>query len=412
MIVACLPESKAAACFIGPENRIPVCRPVPLVLAALEVEAIELQRMVEIGMRKILGAKRENLVRQFWSESSLIVSIAMGLGLTAAILLLPLFNRLASKNIVEPDILTLPNLVLFAAFAAALGILAGVYPGDVLSRIHPAGKFRGNLKLGGKTVLTRLLVMVQFSLSVFLVLATLVLSKQLKYIHSMDLGYEREGVVVIKTFERDYDLNHQLFAIFRDEAEGLPHILEISGCVFPLSSEIGSGKLTYNEKRLDFNFTSVHYNFFDTMGIKFIAGGDFPPQHPPDHEPLIVTESFVRAFEIENPVGTMIDEGTQIVGVVEDIHFWNLKQEIKPTIMMLDRRTGPRNLLVRVDTSDVGRAMRLTKALEFGTVWVNDHIPIISEMPHGGFKNSGYGKDMSMYALEAYTEVKHVMIKH
>jgi len=318
-------------------------------------------RMVEIGMRKILGAQRKNLVRQFWSESFLIVLFAMLLGLAAGSQLMPLFNRLAMKNIQESDVFTAPNLAIFGGFVIILSILAGFYPGTVLPRILPIQIFRGKLRLGGKNILSKMLIVLQFSASTFLIISTLVLVKQVKYISSKDLGYDREEVVVINTLERrSFTINTQIFDIFEAEAESLPHIMEVSGCVFPLSSEIGNGKLTYNDKRLDFNFTSVHYNFFATMGIPFIAGGDFPRQHSPAIDPVVVNEAFIKAYEIENPIGTKITfdtPATQIVGVVKDFHFWNLKEEIKPTLVLLDRRTGPRNLLVRIDTSDVSRAI-------------------------------------------------------
>lgn len=315
-------------------------------------------RTLEIGMRKILGAQRKNLIRQFWSESVLLVFISMCLALAAGTVMLPLFNRLSGKNFLETHVLNVSNLGLLAVVAVLLGILAGLYPGAVLSRIQPVAVFRGGLKLGGKNLLIRVLIVAQFTASIILVISTLTLSRQVKYIFSKDLGYDRGGVVVIRTLERrNFDLNEQIFNVFESEAVNLPHIKNVSGCVFPLSSEIGSLKLTYNDRRLDCNFTGVHYNFFDTMGIRFLAGGDFPRPFPADANPVIVTESFIQAYGIEDPVGTMIDKSMPIVGVVEDIHFWNLKRKILPTVILFDQGAGPRNLLVRVDASDLSRAV-------------------------------------------------------
>ena len=326
-------------------------------------------RTVEIGMRKLLGAGRKDLIHQFWSESILILFASLCCAFTAGILLLPLFNRLADKKLLINDILTLPNFALFIGAVVMIGLLTGLYPGVVLSRIQPVAIMKGFLKLGGRNVITRLLVAVQFTASIFLIVAALTLSKQIKFIHTKDLGYHREGVLVIGTLgNRNYEANAHIFNTFENEAENLPFIKSVSGCVFPLSEEIGDGKLVYEGKSITYNFTSVHYNFFNTMGIKFVAGKDFSRQYPDGIEPVIVTESFVEALEIRNPIGAMINPGTEIIGVVEDIHFWNLKQKIRPTIIRIDRRIGPRNLLVRIDTDDMGRAVAGLK-----TIWKKIH---------------------------------------
>ena len=318
-------------------------------------------RVVEIGMRKLLGAHRRNLIRQFWSEAFLTVLFAMLIGSAVGVSLLPLFNRLALKNLQPADVFTPANLVLYVAAVFVLSLSAGLYPGLALSRVLPVQIFRGHLRIAGRSLLTRFLVVAQFSASIVLILFTLVVVKQVRYIFSKDMGYDREGVVVINTLERrSYDINSQIFNVFEAEARNLPHIKAVSGCVFPLSSEIGSGMLTFHDKRMEFNFTSVHYNFCETMGIRILAGGDFPRRHSSDIEPIIVNETFVKAYDIDNPIGTNITDdspASQIIGVVEDFHFWNLKQEIKPTIMFLSTRSGPRNLLVRIDMSDVSRAI-------------------------------------------------------
>jgi len=288
----------------------------------------------------------------------------MTFAITAGLLLLPFFNNLCGKNILESEFLSLSNLTLFGGVSILIGLISGLYPGAVISRIQPAKIFQGFIRTGGKKNLTRLLILIQLSVSIFLVISTLVLSKQLKFIHTKDLGYQRKGILVINTFEtRKYEINERIFNFFEAETEGLSYIKSLSGCVFPLSEEIGDAKLPYKGKRLPVNFASVHYNFFETMDIKFIDGRDFPRLYPQDIEPVIVTESLINAYDIENPIGTRLNPGTEIIGVVEDIHFWNLKEKIKPTIIRLDRRVGPRKLLVRIDPEDSEQAIASLKEI-------------------------------------------------
>jgi putative ABC transport system permease protein len=314
-------------------------------------------RTNEIGVRKILGAEKKNIVRQFLGESVIILTFSMVLGVFLAASLLPLFNRLAAKSLSTSGLLTFPNLLLFAAIAVVVGVLAGFYPGIILSKTEAARIIRGYMRLGGKNYMTRLLIVVQFSAAVFLIISTLSMAKQIKYINTKDLGFQKEGVVIVETLERAEEAE-RIFNLFKQKTQNLASVRQISSCAFPLGGPQGEGTLRFNDIKLKFQFSQVSHDYFATMGIKFVAGGDFPNPIPSDFSPIVVNEMLVKSFEIDEPIGTKFgssERPARIVGVVEDYHYSNLRHEKGPVIHMYS--PAPFNILLRVSPENIARTI-------------------------------------------------------
>ncbi len=320
-------------------------------------------RTGEIGVRKMLGAGKKNIVRQFLGESLVILSLSMVLGVFLAAGFLPLFNRLAAKSLSASEVLTLPNLLLFVGATVFVGVLAGLYPGLVLSNTEAARIIKGHMKLGGKNHLTRVLIVAQFSAAVFLTISTLTMAKQIKYINTKDLGFQKEGVVIVETLERAGEAE-RIFNLFKQKAGNLASVQQISSCAFPLGGPQGEGTLQFNEKKLKFQFSSVSHDYFSTMGIKFVAGGDFPQTIPSDINPVVVNELFVNSFEIDDPIGTNLapsERPTQIIGVVEDYHYSNLHHEKEPVMHFFS--PAPFNILLRISSENIARTIEDLKRI-------------------------------------------------
>lgn len=320
-------------------------------------------RANEIGVRKVLGAGKKNIVRQFLTESIVILSLSMILAVVLAVSFLPLFNRLASKNLSMAGALTLPNVFIFIGGAVVVGIFTGFYPGIILSNLETEKIIKGQMKLGGKNYLTKILIAVQFSASIFLIISTLTMAKQIKFIDEKDLGYKKDGVLIVETLEREGEAE-RIFNLFKQKSESLASVRQISGCAFPLGGPQGEGTLQYNNKKLKFRFSQVSHNYFATMGIKFIEGGDFPQTFLSDVNPVIVNELFVKSFAIEDPIGKKLDSSerpAQIIGVVEDYHYSDLHHEKEPVVHFYS--PAPFNILLQVSPRNIARTIEDLRGL-------------------------------------------------
>ena len=314
-------------------------------------------RALEVGVRKVLGAERKNLIIQHWVESIATVAISMIAGLFLTLLLMPLFNEIANKQFLPEDIFTLQNISVMLIAIIVIGIAAGSFPGIFISRFQPVEIMKGKLKVGGNNFLTKSMIVIQFSVSVFLIISTLTMNKQLDFINSTDLGFDKEGIVTLSANERDFNTNDKIFNLVKTKAENCSNILSVSGCIFPFSEAEGEGMLQMNGKRIHYNFTGVYYNYIKTMGMTLVEGRDFSPDIAADMDAIVVNEEFVKQFELDNPIGMRTPSGSTIIGVVKNYNYRSLQNKIEPVIHWIDERWGPYTLLFRISTKNISGAL-------------------------------------------------------
>jgi putative ABC transport system permease protein len=321
-------------------------------------------RSLEIGMRKIIGARKKQLVHQFWTESLLLVFLAMGGGILLASLFLPLFNRLAHKSLDMHGFFSGANLLAASGLLLLVGIAAGSFPSLVMAGFRPVDILKSRLRFGRKTLLTKSLLTVQFMLAVFLVAAAFTMSKQIQTMTRSHLGFRPEGVVVIPLQESGWEEGVKTDALirrFRDRLMGRAGILNVSASTMTFSRLMVMSHIKIKDRTYDVFFNRVGYDYLETMGIPLTAGRDFSRDFSTDATSVIVNQKFADRYELEDPIGAVIwdayDEATPltIIGVVKDYHLQSLAREIEPIILHMRPEATAHNLMVRISTEDLGK---------------------------------------------------------
>jgi len=299
------------------------------------VTARATKRAKEVSVRKVIGAGKKQLFSQFITESLLVFLIAMLLSLVVIYSIMPFYNELSGKNLIF-NFYDGRVLVLYACALLVTVLFAGIYPAFTLSSFNPAVALKGLIPgLGKNAIFRKMLVVVQFTCSIVLIISTVIIGQQLKYIRQKNLGFDKENVVTFngRKFADHYDA-------IKAELEKQPGITGVtagSNDIMNIQSTTGDadwdGK-TADQSNFMINQMDVDRNFLKTMNLQLISGTGFTGT-PADSAHYIINEEAVRQMRIKDPVGKRFkfhNRDGVIVGVVKDFHFKNMRQSIQPCI--------------------------------------------------------------------------------
>ncbi len=323
--------------------------------------ARSLMRAREVGVRKVLGSQRYQLIRQFFAESLLYVLVAVIAAVVLARLVLPAFNDFAGKEL-RLDLLSSPVTVLvLAGLALLVTILAGSFPALFLSSFTPLQVLRGSvLKIDGRDWLRKSLVVTQFCISTGLIIGTLVVWRQLNFLQNERLGFDKEQVLVIN---RANALG-QNYNTFLDQVRALPQVKKAAAAQnLPgkgYDSSLFFPEQPANYKETSLSYTFVDNQFLDALGMELAAGRNFSPELASDSSAFIINETAAKALGWDDPIGKQLNYGDfikgPVIGVVKDFNFESLHHKIKPLVMMHTRWISS-HIAIRLQAGEVNNTI-------------------------------------------------------
>jgi putative ABC transport system permease protein len=312
-----------------------------------------LKRSKEVGIRKIAGGSRGQIIVQFILDSAILCLIAFVLSLVVMNICLPLFNSLTGKHIQLLQVFDVRLITCFIILLAIIVLLTAIYPAVIVSRFDPLEVLYNKQKLSGKNLFGRALVIFQFSLAVFLLITTLVYYNQMNYIRTKDLGYNPNQIIRTNiNGDRDY---RSTINYLKNELAKEPAIKVVSfgNDGYPENMEV-------NNRNLKAQYKNIDENFLSAMQVPLKTGRNVSAFAKDE---VLVNEAFIKETHIQSPVGTRIkvywNSDTlmkMITGVVKDFHFGSLREPIKP-MLMYTAEVPDGGIWVRFDKSNQKDAM-------------------------------------------------------
>ncbi len=295
-------------------------------------------RAMEVGVRKVLGAERTQLIRQFWGEALLMVAVSLFIGVVLSLILLKPFNVIASKDLsLTFDGFT---IIFFISVLALVAIVAGIYPAIVLSGFAPIRVLKNNLQTGSAIGFFRKgLIAGQFVASIIMIIGTLIIGQQLNFLRTKNLGYDKEHVVVVPTNKSRME-GTPVAERFRTELAKSPEVVNSAISLYSFT-EPGWVNLGYEDDKKvyrNFRMNAIDADFIKTMNLQVIAGRDFSHDNPADiSTAMIVNETLVKEYGWTDPIGKKLPGRyeQQVIGVVKDFHFESLHNPIQPLMLVM-----------------------------------------------------------------------------
>ncbi|MBN1273073.1 MAG: ABC transporter permease [Candidatus Aminicenantes bacterium] len=339
------------------------------------------KRAREVGLRKVVGAAKRQLIRQFIGESLIYTAISMVLALFLVHVFLPVLNGLTGQSLVLSQIYQKCILASMAGIFLFVGFVSGCYPAFILSSVQPTTILRGTMETGKQGVLFRkILVVAQFAISIILIISTMIFGRQLNFLLSKNLGFKKDGIVVIRN---DRSTSRQTLQPLKSELLSDSRVLGVAGSQM-LPSSIGmyntvtwEGALEGREISIMFN--RVDYDFLKTFEIGLVAGRQFSPEFPGDmraesgaggmenSRSIIINEEAMRQFGWENPIGKKVIESYDeerthynVVGVIKDFHFNSLRESIRP-LKLFCSTSNNRYISVKIPLKDLDETLKFIK---------------------------------------------------
>lgn len=339
---------------------------VMLIIAAINYISLSLttsaSRKTEVGIRKAVGAHRSQLINQFSLESILLALISFVFGIVLVYLFLPAFNEFTNKGI-EISLITIVEVIgVGVVLAIFIGLIAGCYPAFFLSAFKPSQVLKGGFTTKLKAGFTQPLVVLQFALSAFLIISSVIMYRQMEYVTNKDLGYDKEQILVVPTQMGWNEESNKMVERMRVRLGKESFVTEMTGT--SLSFNQGWSRYGYKvdgENKVAYVY-AVDPNYLNVLDIELKEGRNFSAEIASDTSAVIINEALAKNMNWDNPLDEYLNyqedsigPGAKVIGVVKDYHFLSLEHEIEPLLLSMDKESIGflTNMLIKIKPGEV-----------------------------------------------------------